>query len=368
MKKWVIIALIVQAILIMALAAVMYFVPIQLEWTSHPSSVPPTTIAQSAEDGTGDLEVMTDEDWQEFERRWVSAPDEIRDIARQIAEGGTPSSTLLQEIGPDALSRGYPSPELDFSRNGTPVAWQTTLLQEAVWAYNLEATTALLSAGADPNANHGEVLFNAIEQKTRGAPNFMLFPDHSEMVPFLRLLLESGANPNVQRHGFVDETPLRFSHSNLSAILLLLEFGADPWARHNGPNGRLSVSMINELAFGASSDRAAEILFRMARSGNLPRGEAAQELEIIRLLGNVVQRLSGSSGPDARHRAWFLDQLFVVLGNALNRQNEFQELRTGLPSFDYQTDGGWHLSEDQIHSPPRTSVAVPDRGTEIWGP
>lgn len=369
MKRWIIGALIAQAILVLALAAVLYFVPIRMEWVSA-SSAPsaPPTIARTSEDAARDFEPMTDEGWQEFEQRWTKAPEQIRALARQIAEGAAPDPAVLEEIGAEALSRGYPVPALNFTRDGTPVPWLSTLLQEAVWAYNLEATRALLAAGADPNVNNGEVLFIAIEQKTRGAPNFGLFPDYDETLPFLRAYLEAGANPNVQRYGFRDETPLSWAHKNLAAILLLLEFGADPWVRYNGPSGRLSNSMINNLAFGAAANDASEILFRMARSGNLPKGPEEQEDEVFSLLSSVVDDFASGTGPRSRHKAWRLDQLLQVLGPVLDRKDEADAIRNRLTAFDYQTDGGWYLAEDEIHSRPDEPFAVPDKGSEIWGP
>lgn len=370
MKKWVFIALIIQALLIAALTAVMYFVPVQLEWVSSSSETPPATIARTPEDAARDFEPMTEEEWQEFEIRWANAPEEIRELARRIAQGETPSATELEGVGAEALSKGYPAQELDREWDGTFVAWQSTLLKEAVWAYNLPATQALLAAGADPNVDHGSVLFIAIRQRTRGAPNFSAFPDFDEMTPFLHAYLEAGANPNVQEFGFRTTTPIddAYGENNLAAMLLLLEFQADPWLKMPDQEGYVPESLMESLASSSSNGAVAEILFRLARSGHLPKGPDDQLDEVYRQMESKFERLDDEPGPRSRHRAWRFDQLFFWLGSAFDQPEKYQNLRKRLPAFDYQADGGWYLAEGEVHSPPDEPLVLPDGGTEIWGP
>lgn len=375
MKRWTIIALIGMAVLIASFVAVLYFVPITMELKQSSSVQPPTTIARSSEDVAKDFEPMTEEDWAAFEQRWATAPEEIRELARLITRGDTPNEGTLADLSAEAMSRGYHVPELDFTRNGTPVPYLSTLLQEAAFSYNLEATRALLEVGVDPNVNHGEVLFIVIEQRTRGAPNFAVFPDFDEMLPFLQAYLESGADSNVKRYGFLSRTPFDFADGqhNLGAMLLLLEFGADPWAKLPFPDthqsdGYLNDSVMEALSFGAGAGPTSETLFRLARSGNLPQGPEKIESNVFRNLSEVGATFASGTGPAVRHTAWRLDQLLKILGAALNREEEAGEIRQKLAKFDYQADGGWYLAEGEIHSRYDAPLSLPDKGSEIWGP
>lgn len=374
MKKWILITISAITGFLLGVAVAIPFIPVQMTRTSYVNCAPDTPQTVMTEPIGADnhekvLNPMDEEDWKAFESRWVHAPKNIKELARLIASGDTPDPDILDMIGAEALSHGYPAPELDFERNGQKVTFMATLLQEAVLAYNLGATKALLAAGADPDVYNSEVLFLAIEQKTRGAPNIMMFPDHDEMLPFLRLYLEVGANVNARRFG-LPKTPLDRSHilSNLGAMLLLVEFGADPWLRPVYSDGYKPYSVIKELAFGSQNDATAEMLFRIARTKHLPQGSDEAEQEILKELEDAVERIEGGTGPKARHKAWRMDQLLYVLGYALERREEFNALRERLPAFDYQADGGWYLAKDEVHSRYDAPLPVPDKGSEIWGP
>ena len=113
---------------------------------------------------------------------------------------------------------------------------------------------------------------------------------------------------------------------------------------------------------------AAETLFRLVRSGHLPRGPEAEETAFWDALDQVVGGIEGGSGPAARHQAWRMDQLLQVTGATLGDPDRAQALRDRLPAFDYREDGGWYLAEDEIRSRHDAPLQVPDQGTEIWGP
>ncbi len=367
MKKWVMIALAVQAVLIAGLAGVMYFVPVQLRWESGPSRSAP---APAKKDTVRPAPVRV-VDWQEFDQRWADAPEDIRALARQIAEGEVPD---LTPFSAGQLGRGYRAPTLDFSRNGTPVAFEATLLIEAAKARNLPATRALLDAGADPGAWFAEVLFIMTRQRTRDAPAFLLFPDFDETLPYLRAYLEAGADPNVLRHGFLAETPFTRAdlEHNLGAMVMMLDHGADPWLRLPFPDthqsgGYLGYSVMLEHA-GGSSSASIETFFRMARSGALPKGTQEDVQEVLDRLAEVIESIGKGPEPEIRHLAWRLDQLYVHLGIAWGLEDEFEALRDRLPDFDYQADGGWYLAEDELHSRHDAPLSVPDKGSETWGP
>lgn len=315
--------------------------------------------------------VMQPRDRETFDARWEMAPDEIRSLAQVIAEGAAPDPGALAELGPEALSAGYPAPALDFSRDGRPVPYRATLLQEAVMAFNLVAAQTLLSQGADPQANHSEAVFMAIERRTPGAPNFMLFADHEATLPILRALLEAGADPNVRRHGFRTQTPLIFAegNNNLGALLILLENGADPWLRIPYPEGGGSRrSLMEALVSAAGNAAAAETLFRILRISAFPPPPAEQRQLVLERMAAVVDRFASGTGPSARHKAWRLDQVLTHLGRILEDTEEVERIRATLTSFDYDADGGWYLAESEVHSRYDAPLSVPDTGDHVWGP
>lgn len=382
MKRWVIVALVVQAALIVAIALVLYFVPVHLQWVDEPTvqapSTPETqtdsqneagdTVASQQAERTGSP--MNKENEEVFDARWAEAPENVRTVARGIRDGLAPDPSTLAEIGADALSRGYPATTLDFTRNGKPVAYLSTLLQDAALAYDFATTRALLDAGAQPSANNGEILFIAVDQTTRGAPAFALFPDIDEMLPFLLAYLETPNNPDVQRHGFLQETALKNAtfRNNLGAMLILLEHGADPWTTSANERGYVPDSTMESLAFSSGNAATAEKLFRIARSGYLKPGPSDQEDAVFAKLSSVAEKFATGTGPNARHTAWRLDQVLTVLGAALNREQDADAIRQTLTPFDYQADGGWYLAEDEVHSRHDALLSVPDKGSEIWGP
>lgn len=313
---------------------------------------------------------MTEINWSDVEAQWAGAPEDVREVARQIAQGIAPEPQVLFELGPKKLSDAYPVPADIRTNNGHEFQWHTTLLAQALTSGELESTHALLNAGADPNAFHANVVFLAIEKKTRDTPNFMLFPDHDESLPFLRAYLEAGVDTSTLRYGFRAEAPLDYARivQNLGAMLILLEFGADPWVQHENPSGIKSDGMLVDLAFSSLNNATAEILFRLGRSGFLQRGPQDREEALLETLGKVVAKIEGGSGPDARHHAWRMDQVLQVLGKALARESETNALRARLPKFDYEEDGGWYLAETETHSRHDAPPSVPDKGSEVWGP
>jgi hypothetical protein len=314
---------------------------------------------------------MLPEDKASFDARWQSAPEPVRAVARVIADGGVPDAAVLAALGAESLSRGYPAPSLDFTRDGQPVPYLATLLQEAVMAFNLPAAQILMAEGADPRINHSEALFMAIERRTPGAPNFMLFPDHDASLPLVRALLQAGADPNARQHGFRAMTPLILARgvSNLGALIVLAENGADPWLRLPYPEGGVSRdSFLEEMSSSAGSGPAAEMLFRILREVRLPPGPQDQQAVVLANMASVVDIFATGTGPDSRHTAWRLDQLLTHLERVLDRTEDIERIRAALTPFNYETDGGWYLAEDEIHSRYDAPLSLPDKGDHIWGP
>jgi len=376
MKPWYWIApLCLAAAVLLGVLAAVWTAPIKLV-------VPEPSAGQASPAGTGgpapadtalaqEPPVMQSRDRETFDARWELAPDAIRSLARVIAEGNIPDPDVLADLGPDAISAAYSAPTLDFTRDGRAVPYRATLLQEAVMAFNTEAARTLLSRGADPTVNNGEAVFTAIERRTPGAPSFMLFPDHEASLPILRALLEAGADPDVQRHGFRTQTPLTLAegNSNLGALLILLENGADPWLRIPYPEGGGSRrSLMESLVSAAGNAAAAETLFRILRISAFPPPPSEQRQLVLERMAAVVDRFASGSGPQARHKAWRLYQVLSHLGRTLDATEEVERIRATLTSFDDHADGGWYLAEDETHSRYDAHLSLPDRGDHVWGP
>jgi uncharacterized protein len=96
------------------------------------------------------------------------------------------------------------------------------ILQYAIYHSPVPFVRALLELGADPNyADHG------------GFPplNAVISTDRPERHEIAELLLAFGAD--IQQRGFNDHTPLHYAaaKNNLRMIELLLAHGADPYAK-----------------------------------------------------------------------------------------------------------------------------------------
>lgn len=90
--------------------------------------------------------------------------------------------------------------------------------------------------------------------------------------------------------------------------------------------------------------------------------------DFLAAVDKLIAAVEDGSGPRSRQEAWRLDQVLVVLGEALDIRDRTEALRACLPAFDDQADGGWYLAEGETHSPHDSPLGVPEVGTEIWGP
>jgi len=368
MNRWFIAILGIAAGFIFGLVFAFFFVPLRLEWVPAEQSELTAALPVLNPEETVMEQAVYEPDWPAFETRWAEAPEAIRELARVIAKGEVPQG--LDQFEPAVLSDGYHAPALDFTRDGRPVPYLATLLQEAVMAYNLAAVQALLAQGVDPNVNHTEALFMAIERRTPTAPDFMLFPDYDASLPIVQALLDAGANPNVQQYGFRYVTPLSLTNTftNLGAMIALINAGADPWMKPKLSDGWESDSLMEALAFSSGGGASAEILFRVLRATDLPAGSSLQIDNVLKQLRLVADKFATGSGPDSRHTAWRLDQVLQLVGKSLDRTTDTDRIRAKLSDFSYQADGGWYLAEDEIHSRYDAPLSTPDRGDQIWGP
>jgi ankyrin repeat protein len=103
-------------------------------------------------------------------------------------------------------------------------------LEYAIYHSPLPFIRTLLDIGADPNATDHAGFPPLIAALTcsRSHPGA---PARDDVIEILRLLLDFGADPDQRR--FNDYTPLHTAveHDNLDALRLLLERGADPHLR-----------------------------------------------------------------------------------------------------------------------------------------
>ncbi|KGJ05423.1 hypothetical protein SAMN04487972_106145 [Paracoccus halophilus] len=369
MMRWMIAISGVAIGLILVLVFAFFFVTLELEQVpteqNESSAAPPTVVAK----GMSAEQAVYEPDWPAFETRWSEAPEAIRQLARVIAKGEIPEG--LEQLTSEVLSRAYPAPDLDRERNGNRVPYLSTLLQEAVISNNLEGVRALLRSGADPAVNYSEAMFTAIESKTPTAPAFMLFPDFDASLPIVQALLDAGADPNMQRHGFLHVTPLNLADglTNLGAMIALINAGADPWLRPPFADGTATTdSFMETQALAAGNHASAEVWFRVLGATKLPAGPKEQLDHVLARLDDVVEKFAIGTGPASRHTAWRLDQVLTLLGPAIDRMAETDRIRARLTKFDYQADGGWYLAADEIHSRYDAPLSVPDRGDQIWGP
>jgi uncharacterized protein len=114
--------------------------------------------------------------------------------------------------------------------NGSMPPAVGSCLEYAIYHSPLPFIRTLLEIGADPNpADHvGFPPLIAALSYSRAHPGA---PARSDVADVLRLLLEFGVDPN--QRGINDYTPLHMavSEQNLQAVELLLEAGADPECR-----------------------------------------------------------------------------------------------------------------------------------------
>jgi ankyrin repeat protein len=128
------------------------------------------------------------------------------------------------------LGQGHAADEAD--GNGL------TALMWAARSGAVDAMTALLDGGADPNAR---------DRRNGWTP--LLHAIHKRHLDAARLLLERGADPNERTDAF---TPLLMAAPDPDPefVRLLLSYGADPRARGNGGSTALSQAVSG----GALSD------------------------------------------------------------------------------------------------------------------
>jgi ankyrin repeat protein len=143
----------------------------------------------------------------------AAARNDATDIRRLLAAG----------TAPDAAGRG----------GITPLTW-------AARAGAIDAMTALLDAGADPNA---------IDTRSTRWPT-LLHAIHKQHPDAVRLLLTRGANPNLAAPGGLTPLIMAADDPDPTTVTLLLSHGANP--RAEGPGG--TTPLTQAVSGGALTD------------------------------------------------------------------------------------------------------------------
>jgi ankyrin repeat protein len=119
----------------------------------------------------------------------------------------------------------------DFPNGYGPWGMRCSVLQNAIYHSPLPFIRQLLELGADPNYDDGDGFPSLIAAlSSRPAPALKL-AGRQDVHELMALLLSYGANPN--QHGLNDYTPLHWaaSEGDVRAVTLLLAHGADPAER-----------------------------------------------------------------------------------------------------------------------------------------
>ncbi len=290
----------------------------------------------------------------EIQAAYPNASLEVQKIAADIHAGQVPAKTLLDSVGNDALNTAYGAPD-----RASSILLNDTLLQE-----NFPAAQALVAAGANVRYARDLMVFNALDmrQGRRAVP----FADYSPGIPFLQLYLENGGDPDAQY--FRDNSgrlALLHSPDNLEGMLMLLDFGADPWREAKTPQGTNARSFYDTYAFSASGIVSSEILFRIAHAGHFA-GQASDQIQTI--YDDFERSLSakaGSTHTDDLHAVWrrqtILDAIIATSGVAPSAS-----LAGLLENRVSDVYGGWQMRPDQLYSGEEFIGPAISHGTLIW--
>lgn len=294
------------------------------------------------------------------------APLEVQNLAAIIARGAAPEPADLAALPDDALNASWGQPE----PKNKPI-FGHTLLREAVVQRNIEASRALIAAGADIGFNGGELPFLAGRMDNKDQRR-LWFPDYSDGLPFLQLWLDNDGSPNAQSPW--DGTPL-LSHlpgNNLEAVLFLIENGADPWATQVtsiGSTGYVFRSRPYFEGLANANSIAQEVSFRIANLGHYKNGPPDVIDRIVERYERTAEQFNDTSGPDGLHVVWMMQRTLPLIYEQLGR-TPGQEVAKLLAIEVPEGIGGFWLGPDEIRSADIESqrpLNDNQRGSQRWG-
>jgi len=290
----------------------------------------------------------------EVQAAYPDASPEVQQIASAIKAGKPLDSTMLNNIGVDALNAFY----------GPPNGPSSFLLNDTLLHQNFPAAKALVKAGVNVRYANDLMIFNALDMKQGRL--LVPFADYSPGIPFLRLYLENGGNPNAQYQGDKSgRLALLHGSDNLEGLLVLLAHGADPWLEAITPQGTTARSFYDSLSFSSSGIVSGEIMFRIANAGYFE----VQRVDQIQIIYDDFERSllakSGSTRTEDLNAVWrrqtILDAIIATSGWAPPPR-----LALLLEQRVSDAHGGWHLRPDQLHSCEEFQDPTISTGKLIW--
>ncbi|MEO1347027.1 MAG: hypothetical protein AAFV74_23040 [Pseudomonadota bacterium] len=298
--------------------------------------------------------------------RFPDAPKPVLDLAATILSGEAPSLEAIQTLTPELLNRTYVTPSV-----GNLPWMQHSLLREAVQQANAPAARALITAGADPFFNRGEMPFLAARTASGGRDR--VFPDYSDANAMIEMWFEAGGDPNATWEGAGGSLLLlELSQANLEGVLLVLERGADPWRRV--PIGRAfgdtprMTSMPFLLRTANANPFSSEIAFRVALAGYYRGGSVDDLSELDALYEMAAEQYLGSTGDENLHLVWQMQKAITEIYRSLER--DVPDRVAALLAMQIPADvGGFWLAPGEVRSPDEPDQVVTNDtqlGNELW--
>lgn len=302
--------------------------------------------------------------------RFPQAAPEVQAVAQAIVAGGPIPLAALDELTIEQINGGYSAalaPKWDY---------QHTLLREAFVSRNAQAALQLLEAGADLSVNQNELPYLAVKWQPGSD---LAFPDFSATNQLLSIWLRQGGDPNAYNpaHGSLGPILNVVPENNLEGIVILLQAGADPWARimvqstGSGPDFQ-AEAFVETLSAGYS--RTAEVLFRVSRMGLITAGPELVMADVMsryeRTAGMLLER-SGPAGMGDQWRFVMAVGAFVQSTGAIPGPKVHTLLQRDPSQMAERAQelAGFWLAQDQLSSPDIESQKIRnDRqtGTELW--
>lgn len=298
--------------------------------------------------------------------RFFDAPEQVLDIALQIASGGIPAPDLLAELTPEQMNASYsrPFPEKQ-------PTYGHTLLREAVIQINPDAARALVAAGARTDYNTHEMPYQAVLLET--SRERVWYPDYEKGNALLQLWLEQDGDPNQFNTFYGTLGPLlnNVPAFNLEGMMILLKAGADPWltlVTNVSESGWESESRPFMTTNANASIVSSETMFRLGREGLLKPGPTEHMTKLDQMYQRTATQYLGSTGPQNLGTIWAMQMAVKEVYQALDLPvtGDLAELMAiQVPSG----IGGFFLASGEIRSPDDPDQIVNNNnqmGTERW--
>ena len=303
--------------------------------------------------------------------RFTDAPASIIDIARKIADPNIPLSAYrddLLSLSREEINKGYGHPFPDKFPEYTH-----TLLREAVIDGKTGVVALLVQAGADMSYNDNEMPFQAVTMDPAPGTLDFAFPDYTAGAKILSLWLRQAGNVDISNplHDpgtLLQDTPVR----NLTAVLMLLETGADPWSPYpiRTDDGHLLYNKPSFFSKLVKKDVLYnEVAFRAAIMGyyaDPPRDAAAALAEQYTTL---LRNLPADQTNREKAQEWTIRKAAETIALKINDQDFQRTLRQILESRGQLRTGGFFLGPNDLHSPYHSNqrLSVGNRwGSQQW--